>query len=257
MILSATQLQVFFFILARIAGVFLQAPVLSSRSFPAPATVAFCVWLALLLWFVTPVTSNLPTSLLGFAVVLAAEVAFGFAIGFIANLLFLALQATGEFMDAQMGLSVASALDPIFGAVISVIGRLVFFISLIIFLEFDGHHLLLAAFHQSFTALPAGQIANFTSYNLVAQMSGLGSALWLTGVKLAIPAILLIFLIDFTFGIVSRVAPQVNVFMLGFQVKPLVGLFAISLTLPYLVRYIGNLVENIGQEILKFIMIVK
>jgi flagellar biosynthetic protein FliR/FlhB len=90
----------------------------------------------------------------------------------------------------------------------------------------------------------------------VAQLSGLGGALWLTAVKLAIPAILLIFLADFTFGIVSRVAPQVNVFMLGFQVKPLLGLFAISLTLPYLLRYISNMVGTIGEEILKFLMIV-
>jgi flagellar biosynthetic protein FliR len=256
MILSVAQLQVFFFIIARIGGVCIQAPILSSRSFAAPAKIAFCVWLALLLWFVTPVTGSMPTSVLGFLLILVAEVVFGYAIGFIANILFIALQAAGELIDAQMGLSVASALDPIFGAVISVIGRLVFFISLIIFLEFDGHHLILAAFHQSFTALPAGQVANFTSYNIVAQLSGLGGALWLTAVKLAIPAILLIFLADFTFGIVSRVAPQVNVFMLGFQVKPLLGLFAISLTLPYLLRYISNMVGTIGEEILKFLMIV-
>jgi flagellar biosynthetic protein FliR len=256
MILSVAQLEAFFFIIARIGGVLIQAPVLSSRSFTAPAKVAFCVWLALLLWFVTPVTTNLPTSLLGFVLVLVAEVALGFVIGFIANLLFIALQAAGEFVDAQMGLSVASALDPSIGSVISVIGRMIFFISLIMFLELDGHHLVLAAFHQSFTALPAGQVGNFTSYNLVALLSGLGAALWLTAVKLAIPAILLIFLADFTFGIVSRVAPQVNVFMLGFQIKPLLGLFALSLTLPFLLRYVGNMVETIGQQILLLIMIV-
>lgn len=257
MILSTAQLQVLFFIIARIGGVFIQAPVFNSRSFSAPTKVVFCVWLAIVLWFVTPVTSVLPTSLLGFVLTLAAEVAFGFAIGFIANLLFIAIQGAGEIIDMQMGLSVASALDPIFGAVISIIGRLVFFVSLIVFLEFDGHHMVLSAFHQSFSAIPAGKIANFTSYNLVAQLMGLGGALWLTAIKLAIPAVLLIFLADFTFGIVSRVAPQVNVFMLGFQVKPLLGLFAISLTLPFLVRYVGNLVGTIGEELIKLFMIVK
>ncbi|MBN3033182.1 MAG: flagellar biosynthetic protein FliR [Candidatus Saganbacteria bacterium] len=256
MILTVTQLEVFFFILARLAGVFIQAPVLSARSFAAPAKIAFCVWLTLLLWFVTPVFQPLPATLLGFAVTLIGEVAFGFAVGFIANLLFLALQSAGEIVDMQMGLSVASALDPVFGAVISIVGRLVYFVALIIFLECDGHHLLLSAFHQSFKLLPAGQLANFTSYSLVSQMSGLGAALWLTAIKLALPALLLIFLVDFAFGIVSRVAPQVNVFMLGFQVKPIVGLFAISLTLPFLVRYMNGLVATIGQEILKLMMIV-
>lgn len=256
MILTTTQLQVFFFLLARIAGIFISAPIFSSRSFVAPAKVAFCVWLSLLLWFVTPVTGSLPASLAGFVVVLAAEVAFGYAIGFIANLLFVALQSAGELIDAQMGLSVATALDPSIGQVISIVGRLVMFVSLIVFLELDGHHLVLSGFQQSFTALPAGQAANFTPYNLVAQFAGLGGALWLTAVKLAIPAILLIFLADFTFGIVSRVAPQVNVFMLGFQVKPLLGLFAISLTLPFLVRYINNMLGTLGQEFIKLFMIV-
>jgi len=256
MILSPVQLQVFFFLLARLAGIFISAPLFSSRSFVTPAKVAFCVWLALLLWFVTPVTSHLPASLAGFVIVLAAEVAFGYAIGFIANLLFIAIQSAGELIDAQMGLSVASALDPSIGQVISIIGRLVMFVALLIFLELDGHHLLLSAFHQSFTVLPAGQVADFTHYNMVAQFANLGGALWLTAVKLAIPAILLIFLADFTFGIVSRVAPQVNVFMLGFQIKPLLGLFAISLTLPFLVRYINNMLGVMGSEIIKFIMIV-
>jgi flagellar biosynthesis protein FliR len=257
MILTLTQLQIFFYILARLGGVFIQAPVFSSRSFPGPAKTAFCVWAALLLWFVTPVSATLPTTLLGFILTLIGEVALGFAIGFIANILFLSVQSAGEIIDMQMGLSVASALDPIFGAVISVIGRLVFFVALIVFLEFDGHHMLLSAFHQSFQMIPAGQLANFTSYNLVSQAAGLGGLLWLSAIKLAIPAVLLIFLVDFTFGIVSRVAPQVNVFMLGFQVKPIVGLFALSLTLPFLVRYINGLIATIGGEVLKLLLIVK
>ncbi|OGB89216.1 flagellar biosynthetic protein FliR [candidate division WOR-1 bacterium RIFCSPHIGHO2_01_FULL_53_15] len=257
MIVSAAQIEVFALILARIAGIFIQAPVFSSRSFAAPAKTAFAVWLTLLLWFVTPVAQPLPTSLLSFALTIVGEVAFGFTVGFIVNLLFIAIQGAGEIIDMQMGLSVASALDPIFGAVISVIGRLTFFIALIIFIELDGHHMVLSALHQSFALLPAGKLANFSSYGLVQQLMNLGAAFWLTAIKLAVPAILMIFLIDFTFGIVSRVAPQVNVFMLGFQVKPILGLFAISLTLPYLVRYIGNLLETIGQEVIRFMMIVK
>jgi flagellar biosynthesis protein FliR len=156
-----------------------------------------------------------------------------------------------------MGLSVAQALDPVFGAVISIIGRLTFFIALIIFLSMDGHHFLLSAFHQSFTALPAGKIANFVSYDLTTQIMGLGTMLWLTAIKIAAPAILLIFLSDFTFGIVSRVAPQVNVFMLGFQVKPLLGLFGLSLILPFLVRYIGKLLETMASEVVKLMAFIK
>jgi flagellar biosynthetic protein FliR len=178
-------------------------------------------------------------------------------IGFVCNFLFIAIQSAGELIDMQMGLSVATTLDPIFGAVISIVGRLTFFVALIIFFTLNGHHLILSAFHQSFTTIPAGKIADFTSYNLVNQIIALGTALWTTAVKLAGPVLLLIFISDFTFGIVSRVAPQVNVFMLGFQVKPLLGLFGISLMLPLVVRYISNLVEIIGEQIVQLLMIIK
>jgi flagellar biosynthetic protein FliR len=151
-------------------------------------------------------------------------------------------------MDLQMGLSVATALDPVFGSVISIIGRLAFFTALIIFLTADGHHLVLSAFHQSFTYLPAGKMANFASPALALQMIELGSTLWLTAIKLAAPAVLLIFLSDFTFGIVSRVAPQVNVFMLGFQVKPSLGLLGILLSLPFIVKYINRLIEFMAEQ---------
>jgi flagellar biosynthetic protein FliR len=257
MVLSVGQIAVFFFILARLAGVFSQAPLFNSRSFFTSAKVAFAIWLTAILWFVTPVSSNLPVSLAGFVLVLLAEFTVGFLIGFICNIIFLAIQSAGEIIDMQMGLSVAQALDPVFGAVISVVGRLTFFVALTLFVSLDGHHLLLAAFHNSFTLLPAGQIANFASPGLIEQLINVCAALWLTAIKIAAPVILLIFLADFTFGIVSRVAPQVNVFMLGFQVKPILGLFGLSLLTPFIVKYIGRLIETMGSEVIRFLMAVR
>jgi len=251
------QLEIFFFILARIGGIFIQAPVLSSRSIPSTAKVALSFWIAGLLWYVTPVTPNLPNTPIGFIFILIAEVAFGFVIGFICNILFLAVQSAGEIIDLQMGLSVASALDPVFGAVISIIGRLSFYIALIIFLIMDGHHMIFAAFHQSFTVFPAGSVVNFASSGLFSQLMQLGTAMWLTAIKLAAPMVLLIFLSDFTFGIVSRVAPQVNVFMLGFQVKPMLGLFGILMTLPFMIRYIGKLIGSIGEQLVLLFSVLK
>lgn len=257
MIFSVQQLEIFLLVFARIAGVFIQAPVFSSRSFPSSAKTAFAVWLTIVLWFVTPASPDLPNSMLGFLVLLAAEAAFGFLIGFVCNIIFLALQSAGEIIDLQMGLSVASALDPVFGAVISVIGRLSFFFALIVFLAMDGHHLILTAFQQSFSYIPAGKMANFSSPGLVIQLMELSSLLWTIAIKIAAPVVLLIFLSDFTFGIVSRVAPQVNVFMLGFQVKPMLGLFGIIATLPFIVRYLEKLIEDIGQEMVRLFTVLK
>jgi flagellar biosynthetic protein FliR len=249
MVITLQQLVVFFLILGRIAGVFLQAPIFNSRSFPFFAKTAIAIWLSIVLWFVTPLHQILPDSLLAFILALIFEVAVGFIIGFICNIIFIAVQSAGEIMDLQMGLSVATALDPVFGAVISVVGKLAFFLALIIFITADGHHLILSALHQSFTALPVGKLANFSSPNLAMQVIELGSTLWMTAIKLAAPVILIIFLSDFTFGIVSRVAPQVNVFMLGFQVKPSLGLIGILFSLPFIVKYINRLIEFMAEQL--------
>ena len=257
MIIPLDVIMVFFLILARITGIFIQAPVLSARSLPAFGKTALVIWISFILLYVVPLNQSLPTTMIGFVLALVLEAAVGYAIGFISNVLFLAVQSAGELMDTQMGLSVASALDPVFGAQISVIGRTTFMLALTVFLIFDGHHMILAALNQSFTVLPAGRVPNFASPDLMLQFISLGSSLWLTAVKLAAPIILLIFLTDFAFGIVSRVAPQVNVFQLGFQLKPVVGLFGISLIAPFLIRYMAKLIEVIGEELIKFLQFIK
>ena len=257
MIISLAQLQALLCIIARLAGIFIQAPLFSSRSFNTFAKAAFILWLSLVLWFVTPVSPTLPLNLLPFILTLVAEVVLGFLIGLICHLIFIAIQSAGEIIDLQMGLSVAQALDPVFGSVISIVGRLTFFIALLTFILLGGHHLILSAFHQSFRALPAGQIANFTNPNLAFQLLNLGGVLWMTAIKLAAPVLLLIFLSDFTFGIVSRVAPQVNVFMLGFQVKPILGLFGILITLPFVVKYLGKLIELMGEQVVQLLSFLK
>ena len=250
MIISVQQLTVFLLILGRVAGIFLQAPIFNSRGLPFFAKTALAIWLTIVLWFVVPVSKLLPDTILAFILALIFEVAIGFIIGFICNIIFIAVQSAGEIADMQMGLSVATALDPIFGASISIIGRLSFFTALIIFITANGHHLILSALQQSFTALPVGKLANFSSPKLALQIIGLGSTLWLTAIQLSAPIVLLIFLSDFTFGIVSRVAPQVNVFMLGFQVKPLLGLFGFMMAFPFMVKYINRLLEFMSQQII-------
>ena len=257
MIINVGQLAIFFLILARIAGIFIQAPILNSRSIPFLIKSAMVTWITIVLWFTTPIAATLPNSLFQFALTLASEVAIGFTIGFICNIIFTAIQAGGSIIDLQMGLSVATALDPTFGATISIVGRLCFYTGIFVFVVANGHHLIFSALHQSFTVLPAGTMANFGSPELAQIMIALGSTLWLTAIKLAAPVVLLIFLSDFTFGIVSRVAPQVNVFMLGFQVKPLLGAFGIMMSLPFMIKHMNRLIEYMAEQLILFAQAVK
>jgi len=251
MIITVAQLEVFLLVLARIAGIFIQAPILSARSIPTSFKTGLAIWMALTLCFVIPVPKTLPVTSLEFILALINEVLIGFLIGFVCNLIFAAVQAAGDIMDLQMGLSVAQYLAPETGAVATLVGRLFFYTALMTFLIVDGHHLILSTLAQSFRALPIAGMAHLSNGRLMAQLIDLIIKFWTIAIQLAAPAVLLIFLSDFAFGLVSRAAPQVNVFMLGFQVKPALGLYAILMSLPLLVRHVVNLVGVMAEEALK------
>lgn len=258
MVLTVLQLEVFLFILARIMGIFIQAPVFSSRSFPAFAKTALAIWVAIILWFVVPINLHMmPQNFLGFIFCLITETFIGFSIGFVCDIIFLGIQSAGEIIDLQMGLSVSQAFDPMFGASISIIGRLLFFMALTLFLILDGHHMLLSVLFQSFKLIPAPALVNLNSPNLAMTVLNATQNLWVIAIQIAGPIILVIFLSDFAFGIVSRVAPQVNVFMLGFQVKPVLGLVALIFLLPLLVQKFSSLLGTMAEEMIKLVLAIR
>jgi flagellar biosynthesis protein FliR len=151
-----------------------------------------------------------------------------------------------------MGTSIASALDPNTGAMSSMIGRLAFFLGLVIFFVLNGHHMILAGVHHSYSVLPIGYSVNFSAAFALQVIEGVSSLL-LIALQLAVPALLIIFLSDFSFGIVSRVAPQVNVFMLGFQVKPSLGMLALLFSVPLMTSHVGTLINRMIQEIIRLL----
>lgn len=254
MVIIPAQIEIFLLILARISGLFIDAPLFSARSIPSTVKISVAVWLSAVLWFTVPVR-YLPDNALSFAIALFIEVLIGFTIGFVSSLVLQSAQAAGDLLDVQMGLSIASVLSPTTGAMTSITGSLMFLLALLIFLIVDGHHMLLSAIHQSFVALPIASYVNLLKPDLVLQMIELLKSFWISTIQMCAPMLLLIFLIDFAFGIVSRVAPQVNVFMLGFQVKPSLGLFGLLLVSPLLVKHLVFLIERSSADVVRTLII--
>lgn len=249
MIVTLAQVEVFLLILARILGLFFEAPVFNYKIFPVSGRIALSILVTYILWFVIPVPKALPNDLILFGIALISEFAIGALMGFIARLLVVVIEVAGGLMDTQMGLSVGATMDPQTGTQVTIISAAYRNIATIIFLIVNGHHMLLSACHQSFKALPVAQPVNFQ--NAADQLVQLGTSLFSIGLQIAAPVVLTIFLMDFAFGMISRVAPQVNVFMLGFQIKPIVGLFMFFACIPLFVEKISLLLEGTLEEILK------
>jgi flagellar biosynthesis protein FliR len=254
MIISIGQLSVFILIMTRILGIILTAPFLNSRTFFSLAKITAAFWISMVFWFVVPISvQEIPVTWGALTIGIITQLTIGLTIGFLCDIIFLSIQAAGEIIDLQMGLSVATAMDPSLGRVISIVGRMTFFLALVVFINVNGHHMLLSALFNSFRAIPLGMPINISNPMILEQVFSVTSLLWMTAIKLAAPAILIIFLSDFSFGIVSKVAPQVNVFMLGFQVKPSLGLIAIMFGLAIYVKHFVSLIERMAEEVIKVI----
>ncbi len=235
--------------MTRMLGVILTAPVFSRREVFAMSKIMIAFWTSSLLIFVVPVSRELPTTSIQFLFTLVTEITIGAMIGFVLDLFVTGIEFAGSLMDTQAGLSVASLLDPSSGRNITLMSLLLKWVAFMMFLAIDGHHLVLSAVVQSFKIIPVGGQANLAAGAY--EVLKLGSYILYLGVQLSAPILLVVFLIDFGFGMLNKVAEQVNVFQLGFQIKPSISLLVFLAIAPSIVGSIYKILDFITAHLLQ------
>jgi flagellar biosynthetic protein FliR len=243
-----TWLSAFLLPFFRILGMMSSAPVFSNRSFGARARVALCAAIALLVApFTTPAD---PAALTGAAALglVAQEVAVGLTIGFVARLLFTGFEMAGEIIGLQMGLSFAGFFDPNAGTG-NAVGRLVNSVSLLSFVAINGPLALLATVIQSFEWLPAG--GSVTEFLATRSPVQLGGEVFALALSLALPFMALLLFVNMALGIISRVAPQFNLFAVGFPITIAAGLILLTVGMPMLeaplALHLDRLLTHLGR----------
>jgi len=202
----------------------------------------------MLFLFLVPLSTHMPQTTEAYVLALILEVVVGALMGFITDLLITGIEMAGSLMDTQAGLSVASLLDPSTGRQITVFSYMLKWLSIMIFFVMDGHHIILSALYQSFMVLPVAAPIKFDQGALF--VVRLGSYLFYLAVQLAAPILLVVFLVDFGFGMLNKVAEQVNVFQLGFQLKPSVSLIIFLAVVPGLNSSILRVLKQVTEYII-------
>ncbi|HLK11898.1 MAG TPA: flagellar biosynthetic protein FliR [Candidatus Binatia bacterium] len=234
----------FLLVLARIAGLILAAPVFGHTLVPARVRVALAAVLALALAPALPAPAAAPATLWGLAGALAVESAVGVLLGFTAQLVFAGVALGGQLAGMQMGFGVASLFDPTEQTQVTVVAQWQQLLVLVVFLVLDVHHLLLRALIQSFRLVPVGTAA------LGAPTAGgvvtVAGDVFGIAVRLAAPVLVVLLLTNATLGVLARVIPQLNVFVLGFPVNVGAGLVALGAALPFTVRFLAGRFGALG-----------
>lgn len=227
------------FIFARILGFVRFAPVLNRKELPSMIKISFALVLTIILMMTVP-TGAIPakTSLI---LGLFLNLVGGMLVGFVANCIVLAIAAAGDMINMQMGLSSAMVLDPTAGAQVSILGNFFGLLAVILFIDVGGVYWLINALHRSFEifpiyaqAIPMEQLIN-KEY-----LVKITSNLLYVGLQIASPVLLATLGQDLILGIISKTAPQVNVFQLSFLFKPVLGAAILLWIMPIIVNVIND-----------------
>ena len=226
----------------RVLAVFTSAPIFSSRAFPLRARIGLALLLAIAAepsLTGQPVISITGTDALG---AVFQQVGVGLAIGFTVRLVFAAVELAGEVVGFQMGLNFASFFNPSLNTQSSAVATFFGQMSTFLFVVMNGHLMILMAVIKSFEAFPVDQ--NFLAALSGLKLYNLGADLFATGLWIALPMIGMLMFVNLGLGIVSRVAPQMNIYAIGFPITLTVGLMGIAVTLPMLDQPMMALMER-------------
>jgi len=220
----------------RILALMTSAPLFSHASVPMMVRVGLAFVVTFAVVAVGPAAPFVsPFSVAGGALVVQ-QILIGVAIGLAMQLVFAAVTLAGDLIGLQMGLSFAAFVDPQNAEQAPIVGGFLSLVLMLVFLAINGHLALVAAMVDSFTVMPVGPSGwkALDAMRLVAA----GSDLFATGVAISLPVVGALLLVNLTLGVLTRTAPQLNLFAVGFPVTLAVGLvmlfLAMTFTLPAL-----------------------
>ncbi len=235
----------------RFVGFFVQAPIWGSHHFDKKVLIALGATMSLIVFPNLPVPDTIVFDVFPYFLMIFTQFVTGLMIGFASFMVMAIAQFGGELLDTQMGLSVAASFDPASGGSTNMMRRLMFYLAMILYLIFDGHHYLIQAMFRSFDVIPVTGV--HISSGLITHLIQLTGTIFELGIKIAAPSLAALFLTQIALGLLARVAPQMNVFMLSFPLNIAVGLTLLSSSLWILFMTYQNMFIQNNKDVLRAI----
>jgi flagellar biosynthesis protein FliR len=227
--IGTAQFETMLLVLVRVTSMLALVPIFSQTQIPQLLRFAIGLTIALVIVRTVPVLP--PLHGLGeLALAVASQAFVGLVFGFVSFLLFTGIQFAGEIVDIQMGFAVVNIINPVTSQSVTVIGEFQLALASLLYLAADAHHALLTGIAQSFQLVPlpfaatpelvAGDVVRFFTQALFIVF------------QIAAPVAIALFLVNVMLGLMARVAPQMNVFVVGLPIQIIVGLVMIVVAMP-------------------------
>jgi len=209
----------------RVSGFVLAAPIVSATALPARVKVMIIVGLGFLFSPLIAIPAGLSVFSAAGAVAAVQELLIGVSIGLVVTLAFEAFTLAGQAAAMTMGLGYATLIDPQRGANTAVLGQLLTVFATLTYLAMNGHLVLFGVLANSFQTLPLG--GTHVDGNFLMSLAVWGGRIFESGLLIALPAIVAIVIVNLALGVVTRAAPQLNLFGVGFPITLLGGFFVL------------------------------
>ena len=222
MTFSLDQFMYYVCILIRISGFVYTAPFFSMNNVPRKVKTGFSMALALIIFNVIPYEPLEYNTVIDFGIIVVKEVLAGVLMGFFANIAFRILSFAGHLIDIEIGFSMAQEYDPVTSANVTVSANLYSYAVTLMLLVTYMHHHILQAFVDAYRLIPVGGVdINVSIYALMTEYM---TDYFIIAFRIVLPLFAVILVINVVLAILAKVAPQMNMFVIGMQLKVITGL---------------------------------
>jgi len=244
-LLSPRNLILFIIVLTRLSGMITRAPLISAYPIPVQIKAWFMASFALILFPILSSQSGfqVPTSMPELILILLREFMIGYITGFVANVVFVAMEVAGDLISMQIGLTAAQAMNPMTGDQSPVFTQAYTVFASMIFISLNAYQWLFSAVYKTFEILPPGY-KFFVSGNLAHNVIFYSCEMFSIGFSIAIPLFAVMIIADFLLGFTAKMMPKMNIFMVALPVKIYLGFVLFLILLPQMGAKIAILIET-------------
>lgn len=245
-----------FLIFVRIGAMVATAPFFSNGSIPVQIKVFFSLVLSVMMFPLIPfegMAIPIDAGMLEVVLTIIKELLVGIIMGLTGQILFAALQIGGELMSVNMGLAFASVVDPVNSTQQSVLGQLFVLLGTFVFISSGGDAYYIFALAHSYEVVPVGTVQATAAAPLFIEIA---ARLFLLGVQISAPFMVVLFLMDLSFAIFGRIMPKANIFFIALPLKVGTGFILLLLVLPFAPTALERLFSDIWVYLDKMLQLI-
>lgn len=229
---TVENLEFFLLILIRMSGFILTAPIFSMRNIPVKIKVAISILLTILIYNTIPYQALEYNGVIGLAGLIVKEMVFGLLLGYITNICTYIVSFSGQLIDMEIGFGMVNLMDPSNNLNVTVTGNLYNYFVTLIMLVTNMHHYIIKAFIDAYQLIPIGEMEYRA--NLFQIMVRFVKDYFIIGFRIILPIFAAMLIVNVVLGVLARVAPQMNMFVIGIQLKVFIGLAVLLIAIQWI-----------------------